>query len=102
MTNEDDDLYYIRVLEPISGQIRTVFLYNEITSEELSILLCAAFSEAVVLDKIIGLRDEETSIFYPLSILDRSGTLISKPILTFNYSNLVYCRYRKLYHIYLS
>ena len=63
--------YSVRILESLSGQIRTVYLYDGIPQEEVSGLLRASFSSDLVptIEAIYGLKDEESDVLYPFSFL---------------------------------
>lgn len=79
----DKDWYFVQILEPLSGQIRTICLYDEISLEEIIGLLSAAFvSDSCRVGSIQGLKDEETDIYYPISLLSRKGMYtLSRPLL---------------------
>lgn len=58
------DIYQVDIIEPQSGQLRKIYLSNEISREEVRLCLEAAFECATV----VGVVDE-AHIFYPLSAL---------------------------------
>ena len=74
------DIYQVEIIEPISGQLRKIYLSNEINIEEINSILITTFN-IINNTNCIGLLDEQ-SIYYPFSYFTKNPKLFHNKTLT--------------------
>lgn len=63
------ETYQVDIVEPASGQLRSVYLYEGIQADEVKLLFDATFG---LVDTIVGFTDDR-KISYPFSMISRSA-----------------------------
>lgn len=78
----------MQVVEPNSGQLRTLFLHSGLDKADLKNLFLTCFDKTITdEDKFLGFQDDHSNIYYPFSVLCQESSIFDGKTLSMIISN---------------